>query len=151
MLKSYPKLNFPPIKLRAQRLPDNKGLSVWSQLRNSYIVLTPEEWVRRHLVNYLIQECNIPPQQMKEEYPVNLNQQPQRADLVVVTTNGEPYIVAECKAPDVKISSDVFAQAMRYNSVLCAKYIILTNGLKHLCFEFSNNEYIPLSSFPNFF
>ncbi len=150
MLKSYPKLNFPPIKLRAQRISDGKSLSVWSQLRSCYLVLTPEEWVRRHLVEYLITEHSIPPLQMVEEYPVPLNGQPQRADLVVVDRNGKPSVLAECKSPDVKITREVFAQAVRYNSVVGARYVILTNGLTHLCFEWLDGEYTPLNSFPKF-
>ncbi len=147
MPKAYPKLNFPPIKLRAQRLADKQTLSVWSAIRGCYLVLTPEEWVRRHLVEYLIAEHGVLPTQMVEEYPVLLNGQPQRADLVVVS-QGKPLILAECKAPTVKLTQETLAQAARYNSVVGAKFIIITNGLTHLCFEFVGAEYKPLSQFP---
>ncbi|MFR9603674.1 MAG: type I restriction enzyme HsdR N-terminal domain-containing protein [Rikenellaceae bacterium] len=148
MLKSYPKLNFPPIKLKVQQLPTSKTPYAWSQLRGSYVALTPEEWVRRHLVEYLIAECGAVSLQMVEEYPVNLNGQPQRADIVVIDNQGNPLILAECKAPNIKLSNDTLAQAVRYNSVLKARYIILTNGLKHMCLESVEGKYIPLNSFP---
>ncbi len=149
MPKSYPKLNFPPINLKAQRTKGSDTLSVWSALRGCYLVLTPEEWVRRHLVEYLQKVHGIPPAQMIEEYPVHLNGQDQRADLVVV--NGtQPVVLVECKAPEVKINHDTFAQAARYNTIVGARYILLTNGLTHLCFELCDGEYLTLSEFPRF-
>ncbi len=144
---SYPKLNFPPINLRAKHHADGKTISVWSCLRGCYLVLTPEEWVRRHLVEYLMCEYDISPIDMVEEYPVPLNGQAQRADLVVLKC-GRPILLVECKAPDVKLTQDVLAQAVRYNSTLSARYIILTNGLKHLCFELCAGEYVSRKEFP---
>ncbi len=150
MPKEYPKLNFPPINLRVKRHEDGTTLSVWSSPRRCYLRLTPEEWVRRHLVEYLHAEFNIPTIEMVEEYPVLLNGQNQRADLVVVRDT-KALILAECKAPDVKISRETLAQAVRYNSIVGARYIILTNGLTHLCFEIIDGEYKSLNSFPKIF
>lgn len=148
MLSSYPKLNFPPIKIRAKRHADNKTISVWSSLRGCYLVLTPEEWVRRHLVEYLQREQRVSLQDMVEEYPVPLNGQPQRADLVVLRC-GVPYMLVECKAPDVKLSQETLKQALRYNSVLRARYVVLTNGLTHICMSLNDKgEYMPLECFP---
>ncbi len=147
MLSSYPKLNFPPIKIRAKRHADNKTISVWSSLRGGYLVLTPEEWVRRHLVEYLKSERSVSEHDMVEEYPVPLNGQPQRADLVVLK-GGVPYMLVECKAPDVKLTRETMMQAMRYNSVLRAKYVVLTNGLTHICMSLDEGEYKPLDCFP---
>ncbi|MFI3282380.1 MAG: type I restriction enzyme HsdR N-terminal domain-containing protein [Rikenellaceae bacterium] len=149
MPKPYPKLNFPPIKLRAQRQKDSDTLMVWSSVRSCYLVLTPEEWVRRHLVEYLLNEHSTPPAQIIEEYPVLLNGQNQRADIVVVDGN-RPLLLAECKAPDINLSQETLSQAVRYNSVVNARYIVLTNGVKHLCFERTpQGEYLPLRSFPD--
>ncbi|MFI3302418.1 MAG: type I restriction enzyme HsdR N-terminal domain-containing protein [Rikenellaceae bacterium] len=150
MPKAYPKLNFPSIKLRAQRSADGRSLMVWSAPRNCYLLLTPEEWVRRHLVEYLTTHFAIATPQIIEEYPIPLNGQPQRADVVVVS-GSTPIILVECKAPDVKITRHTLDQAARYNSVLGAKYIILTNGITHLCFEFSDGKYLALKEFPDKF
>ncbi len=148
MSKGYPKLNFPPIKIKAQRHPDGQTISAWSSIRNIFVVLTPEEWVRRHLVEYLLAECGVNREQIVEEYPVNLNGQPQRADVVVIGSSAKPEILVECKAPEVKITKQTFDQAVRYNSVVGARYIILTNGLTHLCFDLSEGEYRSLDHFP---
>lgn len=146
-MNSTPKLNFPPINLRATR--DKGRIMVFDNIRRMYVVLTPEEWVRRHLVDYLITHCHAPQLSIVEEYPVNINSTAQRADVVVMDNNAQPLILAECKAPDVKIDSAVFEQATRYNAVVKARYIILTNGMEHYCYEFSDERYLPLNSFPH--
>lgn len=142
------RLNLPPIKLKARCTDDL--LYIWDELRKKYIVLTPEEWVRQHVVSYLIHEKNIPSPQIILEYPVELNNQNQRADIVAVTRSGEPYILVECKAPEVKISQTTLDQAVRYNSILNAKYIMLTNGLTHHLYEriSEEGEYAVINNLP---
>ena len=146
-MNSTPKLNFPPINLRATR--DKGRVMVFDNIRRMYVVLTPEEWVRRHLVDYLITHCHAPQLSIVEEYPVHINSTAQRADVVVMDNNAHPLALVECKAPDVKIDSAVFEQASRYNAVVKARYIILTNGMEHYCYEFSDERYLPLNSFPH--
>ena len=146
-MNSTPKLNFPPINLRATR--DKGRIMVYDNIRRMYVVLTPEEWVRRHLVDYLITHCHAPQLSIVEEYPVNINSTAQRADVVVMDNNAHPLALVECKAPDVKIDSAVFEQATRYNAVVKARYIILTNGMEYYCYEFSDERYLPLNSFPH--
>lgn len=151
-MNSTPKLNFPPINLRAKH--DNGRTLVFDNVRSMYVVLTPEEWVRRHLVEFLISHCGAPLRSIIEEYPVNINSTPQRADVVVMDSTAKPLLLAECKAPDInfedkKIVCEVFEQATRYNSIVKARYIILTNGIRHFCFEQDGITYIPLASFPD--
>ena len=115
-MSGLPKLNFPAIRLRARRRGD--GVEVWDSLRGIYLVLTPEEWVRQHLIAYLTAYCGVQPKRIVQEYAVALNGQPQRADVVVVGDRAEPLLLAECKAPCIPINSRTLAQAVRYNSVL---------------------------------
>lgn len=141
-----PKLNFPPVRLRARR--NGATVEVWDPLRGCYLVLTPEEWVRQHLTAFLASHCGVQPLRIVEEYAVPLNGQPQRADVVVVGDDAQPLLLAECKAPDVAIGRQTLAQAVRYNSVLQARYLILTNGLRHYCYEYCDGSYTPLAEFP---
>ncbi|MFR9620018.1 MAG: type I restriction enzyme HsdR N-terminal domain-containing protein [Rikenellaceae bacterium] len=138
----------PPIKLRARHR--NGVCEVWDELRRCYIVLTPEEWVRRHVVAMFVEQMQIPAAQIIVEYPVALNTQRQRADVVVVDRNAVPLLMVECKSYDVKLSQSTLDQAVRYNSVLCAKYIVLTNGLTHRCYQQSDcaGVYTPIDSLP---
>lgn len=145
-MSELPNLNFPPIRLRARRRGGT--VEVWDPIRGVYLVLTPEEWVRQHLIAYLVSHCGAQPLRIVEEYAVPLNGQPQRADVVVVDDDGRPLLLAECKAPEVAINKQTLAQAVRYNSVLQARYIILTNGLKHYCCRYREGRYEQLRSFP---
>ena len=87
-MNSYPKLNFPPIKLRAR---DSRGRTVvFDRVRSLYVVLTPEEWVRRHVVEFLVGRCGAPLRSIVEEYAVNVNAAPQRADVVVMDGAARP-------------------------------------------------------------
>lgn len=150
-MESMPKLNLPPINLRAKS--DNGRTLVFDEVRSAYVVLTPEEWVRRHLVSFLVNNCGAALRSIVEEYPVCINSMPQRADIVVMDAKARPLILVECKATDIdfanrKTLSEVFEQATRYNAVVGARYLILSNGLQHFCFERSTEGYTPLRAFP---
>ncbi len=146
-MKTLPKLNFPPIRPRARRC--GEGIEVWDALRKQWLKLTPEEWVRQHLIHWL-QKQGVTPQQIIQEYPVSLNGQPQRADVVVVDCQGQPLLVAECKSAEVRLSQETLAQAVRYNSILRARYLMLTNGLNHYLYALDpqSGQYAPLKEFP---
>ena len=145
-MNRLPKLKFPAIRLRAKR--DGDRTLVWDMQRGEWLVLTPEEWVRRHVLNYLVAHRGVSATSIAQEYPVPLNGMAQRADIVVIGSDGRPQLLVECKAADVKIDRSVFEQAARYNSVIGARYIILTNGLNTLCFELCEDKYINLAHFP---
>ncbi len=142
----FPKLNFPAIRPRARRTEDG-GIEVWDPLRGCWLRLTPEEWVRRHLIAWLTAR-GVEPQRIVQEYPVLLNGQPQRADAVVVDRQARPLLLAECKAASVRIDKDVLAQAVRYNSVVGARYLLLTNGIDHYFYQLEDGRYEPLKSIP---
>ena len=101
---------------------------MWVPTRASWLVLTPEEEVRRRVVRHLTERLSVPPTHIAEEYLVRLNGQPQRADVVVFDVALKPWLVVECKAPDVAITQSVIDQVVRYNSVLGAHQVVVTNG-----------------------
>lgn len=150
-MESFPKLNFPAINLRGTE--ENGRKIFFDKIRSMYVVLTPEEWVRQHLVGFLIDYCKTPLRSLIEEYPVEINSMSQRADVVVVDSAGAPHILVECKAPDINLTNrdtlkKVFEQATRYNAVIGAQYIIITNGLSHFCYLRTEEGYQPQSQFP---
>lgn len=126
------------MKMRARKC--DGSISIWDRVRKSYIVLTPEEWVRQHLIEFLISHLSLSEPQIIIEYPVQLNGQNQRADVVVVGQGGRPWILVECKAPEVAIEQSTLDQAVRYNSIVAAQYIILTNGLTHHLYRRVDDE-----------
>lgn len=143
-----PKLNYPPIHLRARRAANGRT-EIFDEVRGRWLVLTPEEWVRRHVVEYLLTECGFVPQQIIEEYPVNINGMAQRADIVAIGKENKPYIVVECKEPSVKIDQSVLNQVVRYNHVLGCRYIVITNGIDSFCYVLNDDrKYTPSPTFP---
>jgi len=104
---------------------------IFDELRKKHLVLTPEEWVRQHFIHYLISEKKFPRTLIQIEGGLSLNKLRKRTDIVIFNTSGERIMVIECKAPGIKISQSVFDQAARYNSVHKARWLVVTNGLKH--------------------
>ena len=139
------KLIFPAI---SARIKEENGIKhIWDSLRGRWLVLTPEEWVRQHAIAWLVAERHIPELRISQEYPVNINGQRQRADIVVIDECAKPHILVECKAPEVAIDNEVVMQATRYNAVVGARYIVLTNGKKLYCFEHIEGKYRAVKEF----
>ncbi len=144
-MQHWPTLKFPPIRPRARRV--GTEIEVWDVLRGLWLKLTPEEWVRRHLLQWLI-SSGVPAELICQEYPVFLHGQPQRADVVVADRRGAPWLLAECKAPEVALSLRTLDQLIRYNSVLGARYLMITNGLDHRFYFYDKTEYRPMNQLP---
>lgn len=139
------KLIFPEISARLKEVDGEKF--IWDSIRQMWLLLTPEEWVRQHVIAWLIGYKGIPALRISQEYPVNINGQHQRADIVVVDNFAKPYILVECKAPNIEIDNEVVMQATRYNAVVKARYILLTNGKKLYCYEYSEGQYRAVTNF----
>ncbi len=131
-MDNFPRLNLPP--LVAPRLRrDGDMVRIYDVCRNAYVKLTPEEWVRQHFVGYLSGVLGYPATIIGNEVSLRLNGLSRRADTVVYDEHGEPYIIVEYKAPYVEITQHVFDQIVRYNMVLRARYLAVSNGLRHYC------------------
>ena len=145
---NYPTLNFPSIQLRARRGVGGRT-EVYDKVRAKWLVLTPEEWVRQHVVDFMLTQCGFLPQQIVEEYPVGINGMSQRADIVALDCDARPYVIVECKEPGVKICDDVLRQVVRYNSILGCEYIVITNGITTYGYHREGNSYTPIDAFPH--
>lgn len=140
-MNAWPTLNFPPIRLTARKAGERIEVL---HPRRGWLELTPEEWVRRHVVSWL-EGVGIHAQRIVEEHPIPLNGQPQRADVVVVDCGCRPRLLVECKAPEVALSQQTLDQVVRYNSVLGADFVMLTNGLEHRLYARCELSYHPLT------
>jgi len=113
---------------------------IFDGFRRRWVALTPEEWVRQNFVRYLTEEKHYPASLVAIERSLRMNQRDFRTDIVLFSKSGNPLIVVECKAPEVKISQQVFDQIARYNLDLRVSYLIVTNGLTHYCCRFDQSE-----------
>ena len=103
---------------------------VFDPLRRREVALTPEEEVRQQVLYLLVEGLKVPAGLVAVEYSLKVNGMDRRADVVVFGKEGRPLMVVECKAPSVALTEAVLDQAVRYHSVLCPRYILLTNGGK---------------------
>ena len=144
------KLNFPTYSFRFKN-SENK-VSIFDEIRKKFILLTPEEWVRQHVVQFLLQDKKYPKSYINVEKLIKINDLSKRYDGVVFQPNGEIFLLIECKAPEVQISQQTFDQIARYNLVLKAKYLMVTNGLNHyFCqMDFENEKYVFLRELPEY-
>ena len=106
---------------------------VFDILRRKYVALTPEEWVRQHFINYLIQHKGYPAECIGNEISITLNGTKKRCDSVVYGQNAQPAMIIEYKSPQVDISQQVFEEISRYNIKLRVKWLVVSNGLHHYC------------------
>ncbi len=143
-------LNLPSFDIRLQR--DDEGVKIFDRLRKKFIILTPEEWVRQHFVNYLINHKGFPESLMANEIGITLNDTRRRCDTVVFDKHGSPMVIVEYKASSIVISQSTFDQIVRYNMVLHARYLIVSNGMNHYCcrIDYDNMSYDFLKEVPDY-
>ena len=116
------------------------------------MILQPEEWVRQHCLHYLIEEKKYPKSLINVEKELKFNQLKKRYDIVVFNSDGNVHLVVECKAPNININQDTFDQIARYNLVLNATYLMVTNGINHYyCqMDYNNKTYNFLKEIPSY-
>jgi hypothetical protein len=150
IMTSMVKLNLPSYNFQIGRIDDR--VAIFDVLRKRYIILTPEEWVRQHFLNYLVVHLQYPKSLIKVEGGLTFNTLRKRSDIVVYNRQGEPWMVVECKAPDLKLSQKIIEQASTYNHTLKARYIVITNGMSHICCEvdWAMNKTVVLAEMPEF-
>jgi hypothetical protein len=143
-------LQFPTYSFRFKN-SENK-VAIFDEIRKKFIIVTPEEWVRQHVVQFLLQDKKYPKSHINVEKLLKINNLNKRYDVVVYKPDGNITILIECKAPGVKISQSTFDQIARYNMTLNADYLMVTNGLNHyFCkMDYQNEKYDFLSELPEY-
>ena len=113
-------------------------MAIFDEIRKKFIILTPEEWVRQHTIQFLIQQKKYPKQLLNAEKQLKVNGLTRRYDIVAYNPDGSINLIVECKAPSIKITQNTFDQIARYNLSLKAEQLMVTNGLNHY---FCNLDY----------
>ena len=144
------RLNLPEYNFKTKS--DEGKLMIFDVIRKKYVILTPEEWVRQNFIQYLKNEKNYPQSLMAVEKQIVVNEKQRRFDLLVYRRNGQPYLIAEFKAPNVKITQETFDQVVRYNMSLKVERVVVSNGLQHFACEidYLKNGYNYLNEIPAF-
>lgn len=148
MLESFPLLNLPKANLKLQRIKND--VYVWDVFRKKKLLLTPEEWVRQHVLHYLVSELNFPASLLALEHTITVNKLKRRCDVVVFAKDGFPKLIIECKAPHITLSEKAFMQIAQYNFKLQVQFLVLTNGISHVIafIDKANNQISYWDRFP---
>ena len=144
------KLNFNPYPFRFKK--DEERLLIFCALRKKFLVLTPEEWVRQHVIAYLMADKNYPASLINAEKLLKINGLSKRYDVVVYHPSGKILLLVECKSPEIAIAQNTFDQIARYNLTLKADFLMVTNGLTHyFCkMDYDNSRYSFLRDIPSY-
>jgi hypothetical protein len=141
-------LDFPKFEFTIQ---ESEGrLRIFDGLRKRYLILTPEEWVRQNMITYLVQYQNFPKNLFALEKGLKYNHLLKRFDILVLDRSGLPFLLLECKAPQIQLSNKTLEQIATYNMQIGAPHLGITNGKQHLFFGFEkqSGKYAQLSSVP---
>jgi hypothetical protein len=143
-------LNFPKFDFKIRE--EEGKLIIFDPLRKKYLILTPEEWVRQHMITYLVQYHNYPKGLFSLEKGVMYNSLQKRFDILVLDRGGKPFLLIECKAPEISLSNKTVEQVAVYNKTIGATYMGLSNGKQHLFLKFNeeNNNFDQISDLPRF-
>jgi len=142
------KINYPIYqpKIKANNATDY----IFDEIRKQWILLTPEEWVRQNFIQYLIQVKQYPAALIAVEKEIKLGELKISFDIVVYNTNTQPWMLVECKEMKVALTELVLNQVLRYNSILQASYLVITNGIDCFAGKTEKNNLIELDSLPEF-
>ena len=144
------RLNLPTYEIKIAR-QGNKQL-IFDFLRRKYVALTPEEWVRQHFVHYLVEHKGYPAGLMGNEIELSVGEKRLRCDTVLYNKVAAPQMIIEYKAPQIKLQQKTFNQISAYNLLLKVDYLIVSNGMQHICckMDYANQKYYFLEDIPDY-
>lgn len=143
-------LNFPKYTFRFKNR-ENKHY-IFDAVRKKFVLLQPEEWVRQHVICFLISEKKYPLSLINVEKKIEVNGLTKRYDIIVFHPDGTVNLVVECKSPTIVINQKVFDQIAQYNRTLKSDFLMITNGMQHIyCkMDFEQEKYLFLEGIPSY-
>ena len=144
------RLNLPTYEIKIAQ-QGNKQL-IFDFLRRKYVALTPEEWVRQHFVHYLVEHKGYPAGLLGNEVDLSVGNKHLRCDSILYNKVAAPRMIIEYKAPQIKIQQKTFDQITAYNLLLKVDYLIVSNGLQHICcrMDYEHQKYYFLEDIPDY-
>ena len=143
-------INLPPYEIKLREKDGRR--QIFDFLRRRYVALTPEEWVRQHFVHFLIEQKGYPKGLMANEVELRVGDKKLRCDSLLYDKVLHPQMIIEYKAPHIELTQRVFDQITVYNFLLHVDYLIVSNGLQHVCcrMDYEKNSWEFLKEIPNY-
>ncbi|MFY8004947.1 MAG: type I restriction enzyme HsdR N-terminal domain-containing protein [Chitinophagaceae bacterium] len=121
---------------------------LFDEIRKKWLLLTPEEWVRQHFVVAILQQYQYPAAYIALEKMIKLGELTKRFDLLVYNAQHQPWMLVECKAPQVALTEEVLKQILTYHIVVPVNYLVIVNGNTCFCWKKENGQLIQQSVLP---
>lgn len=142
------RINFPKNKVITRQ---QSGVNeIFDAVRKKWLVLTPEEWVRQNVIQFLLIEKKYPGSLIAIEKEIRLGELKKRCDIVVYNKESQPWMIIECKEMNVPLSQKTLEQVLRYHGAMPVPYLIITNGLYCIGFKKEKDEFYEIDFFPEF-
>lgn len=142
------KIEFPKQQIKIEQ---RKGVNeIFDIIRKKWLILSPEEWVRQNILDYLLISKNYPASLIAVEKEIKLGELKKRCDIVVYNRETKPWMIIECKEMNVSLSQKTLDQILRYHMSLPAKYLIITNGTYCFGFAKKDGQFIETDFFPEY-
>lgn len=143
-------LNLPPYPIRITQKGEKRY--IFDSLRRKYVALTPEEWVRQHFVHFLIDHKGYPKGLLANEVELKIGEKRLRCDTLLYTSDTQPRMIIEYKAPTIQLQQKTFDQISAYNLLLKVDYLVVSNGLQHHCckMDYDARSYSFLEAIPDY-
>ena len=134
-----------PFKIKALHGKDQ----IFDPFRKTWALLTPVEWVRQNLLQYLVQNLHYPSSLIAVEKEIKLGELSKRFDIVVYK-NELPWMIIECKEAKVALNEKTMEQILQYQQVLTAQYLIISNGHETMGAKIESGKLQALQNFPEY-
>lgn len=121
---------------------------LFDDLRKKWVLLTPEEWVRQHLISYLIKVMNYPATLIAVEKEIRLGERKKRFDILVYDSLHQPWMMIECKSMDVTLDETVLEQLLRYHISVPVSYLVISNGSGTFGWKKQEGQLLPIKVLP---
>ena len=142
------KIEFPK---EAIKLQQRKGVNeVFDVIRKKWLVLTPEEWVRQNIIQFLLIKMKYPASLIAVEKEIKLGELKKRCDIVAYNRLSKPWMIIECKEMNVVLSEKTLEQILRYHITLPAKYLVITNGIYCYGYKKEKDQFFEIDLFPDY-
>jgi len=142
------KIEFPKDQVKVQQRQNQN--QIFDVIRKKWLLLSPEEWVRQNIIQFLLIKKNYPSSLIAIEKGIKLGELRKRCDIVIYDRKMSPWMIIECKEMNVPLSEKTLEQILRYHITLPAKYLVITNGTYSFGFEKSKDQFLEMNTFPDF-
>lgn len=128
------------------------SLFILDEFRNKFIKITPEEWIRQNVLKYMTEHLKYPKSLIKIEARIDNDKSKKRTDIIVMDKSLNPFMLVECKNPNIELNQETLNQIAQYNLKVKAPFIVISNGLNHYIFniDFENYKIVQLNNFPEY-